>query len=159
MKKVTYLLLAISIISCSKSNKKEYLELEKLNWLIGNWHNQLDGGDLTENWTKLNDSTFTSRTLFIIGKDTIHDESIVLTQKGNHLLYIPTVKGQNNDKPVEFKFNSETDKENEFIFENPAHDYPKKIVYKKINDTSLVASIYGKQDGKDVNENYPMTKK
>jgi hypothetical protein len=131
-----------------------------MSWLVGEWENKMPEGDLTETWKKLNDSTYTAKTFFIKGKDTLHSEDIVLIQKGNHLLYVPTVKGQNDNKPVEFKMiEMEDGKENEFQFENPAHDYPQKIVYKKVNDTSLIATISGKQQGKTSSESYPMTKK
>jgi hypothetical protein len=29
----------------------------------------------------------------------------------------------------------------EVVFENPAHDYPKRVIYRKNSDGSLVASI------------------
>jgi hypothetical protein len=47
----------------------------------------------------------------------------------------------------------------EFIFENPKHDYPQKIVYKLINATNLVATISGIQQGKPSNDSFSMTKK
>ena len=53
----------------------------------------------------------------------------------------------------------ESKTENEFAFENPKHDYPQKIVYKKVSDTNLVATISGKQQGKPSSESFPMTKK
>jgi hypothetical protein len=73
------------------------------------------------------------------------------------LIYSPTVKGQNNDESVDFKLSSES--ENTFVFENPKHDYPQKIVYKKVNENSLVATISGMQQGKQSSESYPMKKK
>ena len=53
-----------------------------------------------------------------------------------------------------------TSNENENLtFENPKHDYPNKIVYKKINNDSLVATIYGIKNGKVSKENFPMKRK
>lgn len=149
---------AVSIIACQNKSEKNFDELEKMSWLVGEWENKMPEGILTETWTKSNDSTFIGKTLFINEKDTLHSEEIVLTQKGETLLYIPTVKGQNDNKPVEFKM-TESKTENEFAFENPKHDYPQKIVYKKVSDTNLVATISGKQQGKPSSESYPMTKK
>lgn len=154
-----FIISAMCFVSCkTDSSKKFFVKLEKMSWLVGEWENKMPDGVLTETWTKANDSTFTGKTLFIKDKDTLHSEEIVLTQKGETLLYIPTVKGQNDNKPIEFKM-SETKTENEFAFENPAHDYPQKIVYKKVSDTNLVATISGKQQGKQSSESYPMSKK
>ncbi|PZO27202.1 MAG: hypothetical protein DCF13_12185 [Flavobacteriaceae bacterium] len=158
MKNVVILAVVVVFISCQNKSEKKFDELEKMSWLVGEWENTMPDGVLTETWTKANDSTFTGKTLFIRDKDTLHSEEIVLTQKGETLLYIPTVKGQNDNKPVEFKI-TESKIENEFAFENPKHDYPQKIVYKKVNETNLVATISGKQQGKSSSESYPMKKK
>lgn len=153
------LITALSVlVSCQNKSDKQFEKLEKMSWLIGQWENTTTEGHLTETWNKVNDSTFTGQAYFIINKkDTVHNESIVLTQVGDDLIYRPTVKGQNNDEAVDFKLTSEA--ENSFSFENPEHDYPQKIVYKKINEKSLVATISGKQQGKPSTESYPMQKK
>lgn len=144
-------------ICCQNKSGHKFEKLQKMEWLVGSWEQKLPEGILTENWTKTNDSTYTGESYFIKQKDTLHSEKIVLTQKNDAVLYIPTVTGQNNDEPVTFTMTSEA--ENTFSFENPTHDYPQKITYKKINDTSLIATISGKQQGKQSQESYPMTKK
>jgi hypothetical protein len=147
----------LMFISCQNKSEKKFDKLEKMNWLLGNWENEMPEGVLTETWTKENDSTFSGTTYFIINKkDTVHSETIILKQLNDELVYRPTVKGQNNDEPVDFKLSYES--ENSFSFENPKHDYPQKIVYKKVNETSLVASISGIQQGKQSSESYPMKK-
>ncbi|HNP32938.1 MAG TPA: DUF6265 family protein [Flavobacterium sp.] len=160
MKSYTLLLsafAAVCFISCQSKSEKKFEKLEKMNWLIGSWEQALPEGILTESWTKENDSTYSGKSFFIKQKDTIHLESIVLIQKNEELFYIPTVKGQNNDEPVTFKLTS--DAENAFTFENPKHDYPQKIMYKKVASDRLVAVISGKQQGKDGQESYPMKRK
>lgn len=163
MKKFYSILLLItllfSFVSCKNSNDKNktFEEIEKVSWLIGSWENQSEEGTLSEIWKKKNDSTLVGESYFIREKDTLHSERIELLQKEDKLFYIPIVKGQNNDKPVTFKLTLAT--ENEFTFENPAHDYPQKIVYKMVNASTIVATISGKQQGKVSTESYPMTKK
>ena len=148
----------LMFISCQNKSEKKFDKLEKMNWLLGNWENEMPEGVLTEIWTKENDSTFSGTTYFIINKkDTVHSEAIILKQLNYELIYRPTVKGQNNDEPIDFKLSSES--ENSFSFENPKHDYPQKIVYKKVNETNLVATISGIQQGKQSSESYPMKKK
>ena len=147
----------LMFISCQNKSEKKFDKLEKMNWLLGNWENEMPEGVLTETWTKENDSTFSGTTYFIINKkDTVHSEAIILKQLNDELIYRPTVKGQNNDEPVDFKLSSES--ENSFSFENTKHDYPQKIVYKKVNETNMVATISGMQQGKQSTESYPMKK-
>ena len=157
MKKLVYILSIILLVSCkNNTSDKKFDKLEKMNWLIGDWEQKLPDGTLKETWSKQNDSTYSGNSYFIT-KDTVHFESIQLVQKAEELTYIATVVGQNNDEPVAFKLTSDTN--NTFTFENPAHDYPQKISYKKVSDTSLIASISGKQQGKVSSESYPMVKK
>ena len=157
--KIASLFLIFSLVSCQNKsgNTSKYQKINSINWLLGDWENKMPVGDLSENWEKKDDSTFVGHSYFIKGKDTISSESIELTQKGEELYYIPTVKGQNNNKAVSFKLNTATTKE--FIFENPKHDYPQKIVYKLINANNLVATISGIQQGKPSSESYPLKKK
>ena len=81
---------------------------------------------------------------FINGKDTLFAEIVRLEQQENDLFYIVSVPNQNEEKPVAFKLTSSTS--DYLVFENPAHDFPKKITYKLVNKDSLYAEISG--DGK-----------
>jgi hypothetical protein len=154
--KITLILLLLAIVSCKNSGSNEKDKIKKIDWLLGKWENNVDGGILSENWKRLNDSTFQAESFFIKDKDTLHFESITLQQKGEELFYNATVKGQNDDKSVPFNLTSETDKK--LVFENPKHDYPQKITYTLINKDSLVAEISGIQQGKPSSEKFGMKK-
>jgi len=158
MKNVIVIVVCVLFLSCQPTSDKKFEQLEKMNWLVGQWKNKMPEGILTETWTKTNDSTFSGTSYFIINKnDTVHSETILLIQLKNELIYSPTVKGQNDDKSVDFILTS--DVENSFVFENPKHDYPKKIVYKKVAENGLITTISGIEQGKQNTESYPMKKK
>jgi hypothetical protein len=162
MKRILIYAAMISVVfsSCKKSESAEtnkYAEIEKAAWLIGTWENNSPEGNLSETWKKQNDSVYNGQSYFIKKQDTLHSEQIRLSQAGVELVYRPTVQGQNNNKPVDFKMTSSTDKQ--IVFENAGHDYPQKIVYNKITADSLVATISGMQQGKASSESYPMKKK
>jgi hypothetical protein len=157
MKTLISLLSLLLVVSCQKKSAKTFDQLEKMNWLQGHWEQKLPKGLVIENWKKENDSTFSGETYFINTKDTVHFETIKLTQVKEELTYSSTIVGQNNDLPVDFKLTLA--KENTFVFENPTNDYPQKISYKKLNVSQLVATISGKQQGKVSQESYTMSKK
>jgi hypothetical protein len=157
MKNIICILSLILLVSCQKESHKKFDKLDKMNWLLGYWEQKLPEGTLIENWEIANDSTFKGHSYFITSKDTVHFESIQLTQKEEELTYTSIVQGQNNDEPVDFKQTSDAD--NVFTFENPKHDYPQKITYKKVNQTNLIATISGKQLGEESQESFPMKKK
>ncbi len=135
----------------------DYSQIEKLNWLSGEWVRASAVDFSSEKWEKKNDSTFYGAGLTIEGKDTVAFETMTIEEKNGKLYYIPVVKDQNGGKPVEFALTSLT--ENEWIFENPKHDFPTKIVYKKITNDSLYAEISAVREGKEVKVPFPFSRK
>ena len=155
MKKISLiLLLLLTILSCKKGEKTNLLN--EIDWLIGTWENNSDKGNLLEIWKKENDSVYSGQSFYIKAKDTLHFESIQLKQISDSLLYSSSVKGQDNDLALDFRLTSKT--QNQFVFENPKNDFPKKIVYKLITKDSLVAIISGIQQGKTCSETFSMKK-
>lgn len=148
------LLIILTFASCQKS--KEVSKIVGNDWLIGKWENKSDEGNLLEIWKKANDSLFLGESYFIKGKDTLHSEKIELQQKGENLLYVSTIKGQNNDKPITFKHNIEIEKQ--LVFENPKNDYPRKIVYKPIAKDRIFIEVSGTQQDKPSSIRYSMKK-
>ena len=137
--------------SCKKEENR-FTTLEKTNWLLYEWENNTSDGRFSEKWSRQNDSTFYAESFFIANQDTLFAETIQLIQQENDLLLIVSVPNQNKEKPVTFRLTKLT--ENEFVFENPAHDYPKKIQYKLINNDSLYAEI----NGRGKKEGFPFKK-
>lgn len=150
-------------ISCNKYDAngnliKDYEELEKANWMIGEWEQSDSLGTLKESWKVLDDSTFEGNSFYIINKnDTVHNEKIKLMQEGEYLIYTATIEGQNNNLPVSFQMTK--DEDSLLVFENPKHDFPQKIEYKLQKNNILTATISGKQNGKSSSTKYPMKKK
>lgn len=166
MKKTSVAALALLAIACNKKKQTETPAAEApaakavshfaaASWLEGRWEHNTKEGNMSEIWTKANDSVYHGAAYFVIGKDTVFHESVELTQKSDgELYYIVTVPGQNGDKPVEFKRTSGT--ETEMAFENPQHDFPSRIEYRRVAEDSLVATISGKEKGKPKLEHFPM---
>ncbi|GAB3715403.1 DUF6265 family protein [Flavobacterium koreense] len=155
-------ILLLSIVSCKKYDAngniiKDYEELEKANWILGEWEKTDSLGTLREIWERLDDSTFIGLSYYIQNKkDTLHNEQVELMQNGDHLIYSATIKGENNDSPIPFQMTK--DEDSLLVFENPKHEYPQKIQYKLMKNGSLIATISGKQNGKNSAENYSMNK-
>ena len=163
---IALFLILIGLSSCKKgsqieffsmSSKKEYTQLAKAEWLLGNWEKSDSTGVLQEFWKKQNDSTFIGESYFIINeKDTVHNEQIQLIEANEHLIYTATIKGENNDEPISFEMTK--DEDSLLVFENSKHDYPQKIEYQLAPSKTLIATVSGKQDGKMSTESYPMKK-
>jgi hypothetical protein len=147
-------ILVLALSSCKKPN--EGSKILVADWLPGKWENKTADGNLLEIWKKTNDSIYDGASYFIKGKDTLHFETIQLIQKGEELLYISTIRGQNNDKPAIYKLLNSTEKQ--LVFENPKIEYPKKIVYIQISKDNLGIEISGTQVGKPSLDKYKMSR-
>jgi hypothetical protein len=97
--------------SCKKESQKEVLEiklkkefnqLKKANWFIGNWENFSKEATFKEIWKTKNDSSFVGESFVIVEKDTVFYEKIDLFQSNDSLFYKVSVKDQNKEKPVSF---------------------------------------------------------
>jgi hypothetical protein len=125
------------------------------NWLIGTWTIKTGKGTIVEEWKVLNDSTLTGKTVFVKSeKDSVLQETLEFTFRNGSWHYTSKVVGQNTNLPVSFKV-IYLGKE-EFISENPAHDFPQRISYRKIKNL-LFASIEGNSKGKYVKRNFDYT--
>lgn len=139
-------LLLFYISNDSKTFKKLYA-------LEGTWKMVTKRGALCEEWKKVNDHYLQSRGYMVIEKDTMINERVALTNTEDGIFYTSTVEDQNNKKPIAFKLTRAED--NMFVFENPQHDFPKRIVYKLATADSLHAYIDdGTETGKKQNFYY-----
>ena len=132
----------------------KFAELTKADWLLGKWENNSDRGNLSEIWTRKNDSVFSGRTYFVMGTDTAFTESIELVESKGKLVYSATISDQNQGKPVLFPA-TKADKER-LIFENVQHDFPKKISYNRISADSIMAEVSGIEGGKQKSDQFGM---
>lgn len=156
-----FLLSATIFVSCKKHDEKEnsikeYKQLKKASWFLGNWENSSKEALFKESWSQKNDSSYFAESIVIVEKDTVFYEKMDLYQMQDSLIMKISVKDQNKEKPVSFYMTKSSEKE--LVFENPKHDFPTKIVYTKITNDSMVGAIYGKKDGKEISELFPMKK-
>lgn len=140
MPRMKYVIVVISLIlaACKTS-----FQLSDLNWFLGKW--QINESKSYEEWKKMDDNLFKGVGYKIRKNDTLVTETIEIVQRGKDLFYIPTVTGQNDGKPVEFKLVSY--KKGKIIFENKNHDFPQRIIYIKTGDDLINARIEGVKQG------------
>lgn len=145
---IVTLSLSAFIVSGDKKTFKKLYALE------GAWKMITKRGNIIcEEWKKINKNYLQNRGYMIKGSDTIVTERIALTNTKAGILYTSTVEDQNKKQPIAFKMTKNED--NMFVFENPQHDFPKRIVYKLITADSLHAFIDdGTEAGKKQNFYY-----
>lgn len=144
---LTTLVLIIVILSFVDGRKDNDQIFVRLYALEGKWIMKTKKGAIGEEWSKINKDHLQNHGYMIRGKDTIITERVALKNIKEGIFYTSTVEDQNNQQPVSFRLTSAVN--NIFIFENPQHDYPKRITYQLISNDSLHAWI---DDGRQVPE-------
>ena len=120
-------------------------DIQSFNWLIGTWKMNTQRGVIHEKWNAFNDSTLTGEsTITRHTGETFLQEKLELAFRGKDYYYIPATQGQNNNQPVPFRITSHSEKG--FVAENPEHDFPKRIIYNRVNKDSIHAYIDGGPD-------------
>jgi len=150
------LMIAITAITCFAAfkfadNSKIF---KKLHSLEGTWKMVTKRGTIIcEEWKKVDNSYLQNRGYMIKGSDTIVTERVALTNTKDGIVYTSTVEDQNNKQPIAFKMTKGDD--SIFVFENPVHDFPKRIVYRFVTTDSIHAFVDdGTEAGKKQNFYY-----
>jgi hypothetical protein len=134
--------------SIAASEKPELLKsrdgMKRLAWLLGTWKSTQAGGESYEYWKQSGDDNFVGGGFTLAGKDTTFQEKLSMVATDSGLFYVADVA--HNAAPVYFKMTSQDSSAT--VFENPAHDFPTRIIYRQLPADSLHARIEGIRKGK-----------
>jgi hypothetical protein len=126
--------------------------LEDLGWLAGCWRRESGGLVSEEQWMKP-----LGRTLLGVSR-TVRDGMLVEyeylrivedTTGGMHYVAWPS-----RQRETWFMLVKST--KEEFVFENPEHDFPQRIIYRRVGADSLVARVEGVVNEQHRGRDFPM---
>ena len=112
---------------------------KELNGLQGAWMMEGKEKIYGERWIKLPGDSLRGWGYSIKQKDTSFLEEVILTRKDGKWTYTPRTIGQGDGNPVTFTLTG--GKQGTYVFENPAHDFPRRIIYRFVGQDSIHASI------------------
>lgn len=126
--------------------------VQSLDWMRGTWVSESPRGTVTESWIGPGNGMLAAVNLsaFRNGRDTYEFLRIADTAGG--FSYFASPDGV---KPVEFPLKDMGPQR--VVFENPAHDFPQRIVYWR-DGPALVARIEGTIRGKERSEEWRFKK-
>lgn len=109
--------------------REERTTAELLHHLIGEWRDAdaTDGTVFEERWVQTTDSLLTGRGLVLSGLDTVFVEYLAIAVKDARVIYSATIPSQNGGGAVDFTLTSAQG--DSLVFENPGHDFPRRITY------------------------------
>jgi hypothetical protein len=129
-------LLTLLLVSSAMPNLKD------LHFLAGTW--KVEKKETYESWKLDKDNLLEGSSYKIKGGNKQIDEQLHIKMSAEKIVYTAKVLNQNNAQPIDFVLNKEV--KDKFSFENPKHDFPKKIQYTKLNDTTLFVAVLGDGD-------------
>ncbi|MEX2150601.1 MAG: DUF6265 family protein [Steroidobacteraceae bacterium] len=113
--------------------------LADLRWLLGDWTAVGDKSSFHESWAELGPQTFVGSGIersktdgAVKGSEALH-----LLEMAGEVFYISKVA--HNDLPVAFRLTG--CEQGRFVFENPAHDFPRVLEYRREGGDRLVVRV------------------
>ncbi|MBI2683375.1 MAG: hypothetical protein HYX26_09220 [Acidobacteriales bacterium] len=123
--------------------------VSQLAWMSGSWKTTNGPAEIEEHWTTPAGNMMVGMGRTVVKGNTRYFEYFRIIQKPDGIFYVAQPKGA---PPTEFKLVKSG--ENEVVFENLAHDFPKRIMYRKESDGGLTARIEGTPEQKKMEEEF-----
>ena len=116
-----------------------------LAWMAGDWQTAPGGRrQIEEHWTAVAGGTMMGMSRTVAGEKTVEFEYLRIEQRADGIYYVAHPKAR--CPATDFKLTKAS--ANEAVFENPQHDFPKRIIYRKTGADTLTASIDGGEGSK-----------
>ena len=125
-----------------------------LSWIAGCWQQTGANGRLVEEqWMTARGNTMMGMSRTVRGDSLIEYEQLRISERAGKAVYHALPSGQ---QPSEFTAAAVSD--SMVVFENPQHDFPQRIIYRKRGADSIVARIEGTMNGRARAVDFPYTK-
>lgn len=127
--------------------------VQALGWISGCWESARGKRYNEEHWMKPSGNTMLGMSRTVSDGRTVQFEFLRLhADKDGNIFYTAKPSGQS-----EASFKLVSWKENEAVFEDPAHDFPQRIIYRR-NGETMQARIEGKMNGQERGVDFPFTR-
>lgn len=114
--------------------------LADISWISGAWQSEPGGRrQIEEHWTTIAGQSILGMSRTVAGDKTIEFEYLRIEQRADGIYYVAHPKARCPGTDFKLTRASAT----EAVFENPQHDFPKRIIYRKTADDALTATIDG----------------
>jgi uncharacterized protein DUF6265 len=112
--------------------------ISDLGWMAGGWQTDSAGRAVSEeHWTRPAAGSMIGMSRTRVGDRTVSYEFLRLEERGEAIYYVASPKGR--CPATDFKLTRLSGQE--AVFENPQHDFPKRIIYRKNSDAGLTAIV------------------
>ncbi|HEU4769171.1 MAG TPA: DUF6265 family protein [Pyrinomonadaceae bacterium] len=143
-RKILTTTLCIAVVTAIASASLQSPTLADVSWIAGDWQTPAGGRrQIEEHWTAAAGGSMMGVSRTIAGDKTVEFEYLRIEQRADGVYYVAHPKARCPGTDFKLTRASAT----EAVFENPQHDFPKRIIYRKTDD-GLTASIDGGEGSK-----------
>jgi hypothetical protein len=114
----------------------------QLAWLAGCWEQRTGRQIVEEQWTRPRGGLMLGTGRTLRGDSLVEYEQVRIEERNGRLVYAAQPSGQ---APADFTGIVVSD--SAVTFENPTHDFPQRVMYRRAGPDSLVARIEGSRHG------------
>ena len=126
------------------------LSVQDVSWLTGCWELTRGKTHVVEQWTSSEGETLLGLSKTVSDGKTVDHEFLMIRKGEKGLEYVAKPSRQ-----PEAVFTSIRVDANVVVFENPTHDFPTRITYKRQSNGGLLASIEGTMNGQQRTIEFP----
>jgi hypothetical protein len=127
--------------------------IDSLGFMAGCWASAPGKRSQTnEQWMRPAGGLMMGMARTVAGGKAVDHEVMRIEKRGADIFFIARPKANKED--TEFKLTTLTP--TEAVFENPAHDFPQRVIYRLAKDGSLAPRIEGTVNGKAKGIDFPM---
>ena len=128
-------------------------DVERLSWLAGCWTQPRTNGLVEEHWMTPRGGSMLGMSRTVVGGKMVEYEFLRIAVVGGTLAYVAKPSGQ-----AEATFPVKSIDDGAVVFENLAHDFPQRIIYRRTPDGAVTARIEGTVKGEARGRDFPYTR-
>ncbi len=128
-------------------------DIKALAWMAGCWEQRAAGRVTQEHWMAPSGGTMIGMSRTVAGGATRGWEFLRIAYASGTLTYIAQPSGQ-----AETAFAASSVSDTLVAFDNPTHDFPQRIVYRRVTPDSVVARISAVRNGQTRAMDIPMAR-
>ena len=144
-----HLVLALAALVLRASASGPAARVTQVAWLAGCWE-QTGPRVVEEQWTRPRGGLMLGVGRTVRGDTLVEYEQTRIFERGGRLVFGANPSGQ---APAEFESIEVSD--SSVTFENPSHDFPQRVMYRRRGADSLIARVEGMRGGKLRGADFP----
>ena len=145
-----HLVLALAVLVLGASASGPAARVAQVAWLAGCWEQVTGLRVVEEQWTRPRGGLMLGVGRTVRGDTLVEYEQTRIFERGGRLVFGATPSGQ-----AYAEFESTEVSDSAVTFENPSHDFPQRVLYRRRGADSLIARVEGMRGGKLRGADFP----